>query len=97
VDEFNEAVNHAQSVVFFTLVVMQWGNLISTRTRRLSFFQAPPLWGASKNFWIPGAMFMSIVFAIFFSYPPFFQSAFLTRVRMTIRASPVLISLGREY
>jgi magnesium-transporting ATPase (P-type) len=81
-DAFAEAVNVAQSVYFFTLVGMQWGNLLSTRTRRLSIFQANPFGpnSPSRNLWIPPAMLASVSFLFFFSYVPFFQNTFLTRV-----------------
>ncbi|GMK56262.1 hypothetical protein CspeluHIS016_0301020 [Cutaneotrichosporon spelunceum] len=76
--EFNEHVNVAQSVYFFTLVFMQFGNLLATRTRRLSFFQHPP-WGSTANWYILPAVASSLGFLFFLSYPPFFQSALLTR------------------
>jgi sodium/potassium-transporting ATPase subunit alpha len=75
---FAEHTNVAQSVYFFTLVFMQFGNLLATRTRCLSFFQHPP-WGATANWYIPPAVAASLAFLFFFSYPPFFQSALLTR------------------
>jgi sodium/potassium-transporting ATPase subunit alpha len=82
VDAYNEAVYGAQSVYFFTLVGMQWGNLLSTRTRRLSIFQQNPFSFTSPtaNLWILPAMLVSISFLFFFSYVPFFQNTFLTRV-----------------
>ncbi|TXT12929.1 hypothetical protein VHUM_01330 [Vanrija humicola] len=76
---FAEAVNHAQSVYFFTLVFMQWFNLLASRTRRLSLFQHNPLFGASQNLWIPPAMLVAAGFLFFFSYIDFFQHTFLTR------------------
>lgn len=61
---------------------MQWGNLLSTRTRRLSLFQTNPFGfhSANRNVWIPPAMLASVGFLFFFSYVPFFQNIFLTRV-----------------
>jgi sodium/potassium-transporting ATPase subunit alpha len=61
---------------------MQFGNLLATRTRRLSIFQSNPFnpHGPSRNFWIPPAMLASLGFLFFFSYIPFFQKTFLTRV-----------------
>ncbi|KZS91530.1 sodium-potassium ATPase [Sistotremastrum niveocremeum HHB9708] len=70
-----EDLNRAQSVYFFTLVVMQWGNLLSTRCRRLSIFQHKP----SGNWYIFPAMACALGIAAFFSYIPFFQTTFLTR------------------
>ncbi|BEI81001.1 hypothetical protein CcaverHIS002_0201610 [Cutaneotrichosporon cavernicola] len=73
----NKSTSHRAST-FFTLVFMQFGNLLATRTRRLSFFQHPP-WGETANWYILPAMAFSLVFLFFLSYPPFFQSALLTR------------------
>ncbi|KAL0952279.1 hypothetical protein HGRIS_006569 [Hohenbuehelia grisea] len=70
-----EKLNKAQSVYFFTLVIMQWGNLLSVRTRKLSIFQH----SITKNRYIFPAMLAALVIGIFFSYVPFFQRTFLTR------------------
>ncbi|KAF8577540.1 sodium-potassium ATPase [Ramaria rubella] len=71
----DELLDRAQSVYFFTLVIMQWGNLLSTRGRKLSIFQHTP----AKNLYLVPAMICALVVAIFFSYVPFFQHVFLTR------------------
>ncbi|WVF73077.1 hypothetical protein IAT40_007896 [Kwoniella sp. CBS 6097] len=79
---YNEAVNKAQSIYFFTLVGMQFGNLLATRTRRLSLFQANPFAfsdPSKRNYWIIPSMLSSLAFLFFFSYVPFFQHTFLTR------------------
>ncbi|KAK4685419.1 hypothetical protein P7C73_g4728, partial [Tremellales sp. Uapishka_1] len=79
VDDYNEAVRVAQSIYFFTLVGMQWGNLLATRTRRLSIFQQNPFFGPKRNLWIPPAMVTSVGLLFFLSYVPFFQRIFGTR------------------
>ncbi|KAH9172572.1 sodium-potassium ATPase [Lactarius sanguifluus] len=66
----------AQSVYFFTLVVMQWGNLLSTRTRRSSIFQQPPTWGVNRMV-IPSAI-CALLIGIFFCYVPVFHDIFQT-------------------
>ncbi|OCF77262.1 hypothetical protein I204_01248 [Kwoniella mangroviensis CBS 8886] len=81
-DAYNEAINKAQSIYFFTLVGMQFGNLLATRTRRLSILQSNPFkWSdeSQRNYWIIPSMIVSICFLSFFSYVPFFQNTFLTR------------------
>lgn len=80
-DQYNEDIYVAQSIYFFTLVIMQWGNLLATRTRRLSIFQHPPIFnkeGKGNPMLIP-AMVCALLLCIFFSYVPFFQNTFLTR------------------
>ena len=42
-NDLNEALYHGQTVYYVSLVIMQFGNLLSTRTRRLSIFQSSPL------------------------------------------------------
>ncbi|KAJ6506305.1 hypothetical protein C8R47DRAFT_1241566 [Mycena vitilis] len=75
-----ELTNRAQSLYFFNLVIMQWFNLLSTRTRRLSLFQQNPVGAsATRNVYIFPAMLMALVLACFFSYVPWFQKIFLTR------------------
>ncbi|WWC71995.1 uncharacterized protein I206_105954 [Kwoniella pini CBS 10737] len=81
-DAYAEAISKAQSIYFFTLVGMQFGNLLATRTRRLSILQFNPFkWSDEnkRNYWIIPSMIASIVFLFFFSYVPFFQHTFLTR------------------
>lgn len=76
---WQEAVNRGTSVTFFTLVFMQWFNLLATRTRRRSIFQQNPFYGPKRNLWVIAGMAGSLGMLFFFSYPPFFQKAFLTR------------------
>jgi len=76
---FAEEVNRGQSVAFFTLVFMQWFNLLATRTRRRSIFTQNPFFGPTRNLWVIAGMLGSMALLFFFSYPPFFQEAFLTR------------------
>ncbi|KAH9955492.1 hypothetical protein BC827DRAFT_1236737 [Russula dissimulans] len=72
----DDLLYEAQSVYFFTLVVMQWGNLLSTRTRRSSILQQPPTWGVNRAT-IPAAI-CALVIGIFFSYVPVFHKVFQT-------------------
>ncbi|BGP26479.1 sodium/potassium-transporting ATPase subunit alpha [Rhodotorula toruloides] len=75
-----EATNRAQSLYFFNLVICQWFNLLSTRTRRRSIFQQDPLFHPrTRNLRLFPAMLPALVLGIFFSYPKFFQDIFLTR------------------
>ncbi|KAJ7713558.1 hypothetical protein B0H16DRAFT_1899480 [Mycena metata] len=75
-----ELTSRAQSLYFFNLVIMQWFNLLSTRTRRLSLFQQNPIGSpATRNVYIFPAMLAALALACFFSYIPWFQTIFLTR------------------
>lgn len=67
----------AQSIYFFTLVVMQWGNLLATRNRKSSIITQPPTPRVNPAV-LPSAI-LALVIGIFFSYIPVFQKVFQTR------------------
>ncbi|PBK66785.1 calcium ATPase [Armillaria solidipes] len=78
-DLVKELTNKAQSIYFYNLVMMQWFNLLATRTRRLSLFQQNPLGSKTRNVFIFPAMAVALTIACFFSYIPWFQQVLLTR------------------
>ncbi|KAF8890953.1 hypothetical protein BD779DRAFT_1610703 [Infundibulicybe gibba] len=79
-DRLAELTNKAQSIYFFNLVIMQWFNLLATRTRRLSLFQQNPFGRPeTRNLLLFPAMLMALAIGCFFSYVPWFQKIFLTR------------------
>ncbi|KAK0431959.1 hypothetical protein EV421DRAFT_2011723 [Armillaria borealis] len=78
-DLVKELTNKAQSIYFYNLVMMQWFNLLATRTRRLSLFQQNPLGSKTRNIFIFPAMAVALTIACFFSYIPWFQQVLLTR------------------
>ncbi|KAG7529951.1 hypothetical protein FFLO_05307 [Filobasidium floriforme] len=105
-DFVTEQVYKAQSVYFFTLVIMQWGNLLATRTRRLSLFQHPFIGNPrTSNKYIIPAMIAGLAFCFFFSYVPFFHNTFLTRgvpvehifLPFTFAIFIVLLDEARKY
>ncbi|KAI0064852.1 sodium-potassium ATPase [Artomyces pyxidatus] len=71
-----DLLQEAQGVYFFTLVVMQWGNLLATRTRKSSIVQRPPTWNVNRAV-VPSAL-LALAIGIFFSYIPAFHSIFQT-------------------
>ncbi|KAF9078799.1 hypothetical protein BDP27DRAFT_1412741 [Rhodocollybia butyracea] len=79
-DLLAELKNEAQSIFFFNLVIMQWFNLLATRTRRRSLFQQNPIGGSkTRNVYLFPAMLCALSLACFFSYLGVFQTVFLTR------------------
>lgn len=78
-DRLGEIVNHGQCIFFVTLVIMQWGNVLSVRTRRVSLFQHNPLWGPHRNYYLPIGILLSFITLIVVTLGPFFQNTFLTR------------------
>lgn len=70
-DYYLAKTNEASSIYFVNLVVMQWFNLMATRTRRLSIFQHPPLFNReTQNWYLFPAILFSLVMAIFWLYIP---------------------------
>lgn len=66
-----QVLAEASSIYFVNLVIMQWFNLLSTRTRRLSIFQQPPAFNkATQNLWLFPAMLFSLVVIFIFLYIP---------------------------
>ncbi|KAL1647738.1 hypothetical protein SLS58_002539 [Diplodia intermedia] len=74
-----EILNHASSIYFVNLVVMQWFNLMAVRTRRLSLLQHPPLWiKETRNLWLFPAILFSLCIAFLFLYPQRLQEVLAT-------------------
>jgi sodium/potassium-transporting ATPase subunit alpha len=78
--ELNELMYTGQCIFFVTLVMVQLtGNVISTRTRKLSFFQQFPFSGPSKNLKLVTFSFLSICVAFVVIYLPLINRIFKTR------------------
>ncbi|OJD35701.1 h k atpase alpha [Diplodia corticola] len=74
-----QILNHASSIYFVNLVVMQWFNLMAVRTRRLSLLQHPPLWvKETRNLWLFPAILFSLGIAFLFLYPKQLQEVLST-------------------
>lgn len=69
-----ELTNTAQSIYFVNLVICQWGNVLSSRTRRLSITQANPLWGPNQNLYLFGAMLVSLAITLIILYVSVFNT-----------------------
>ncbi|KAG5929015.1 hypothetical protein E4U42_007442 [Claviceps africana] len=80
-DYYTQKLNEASSIYFVNLVVMQWFNLMATRTRRLSIFQHPPLFRKdTSNWYLFPAILFSLIMAIIWLYIPAVQTALGTAV-----------------
>ncbi|KAM4057168.1 E1-E2 ATPase domain-containing protein [Hirsutella rhossiliensis] len=67
-----------QCVYFVTLVILQWGNILAVRNRRLSILQADPFTKKRRNPWLLLSMGVSLVIAIFVTEVPGIQTLFGT-------------------
>ncbi len=93
--ELTNFLNTGQCVYFVTLVILQWGNLLAVRNKRMSVLQANPLWGKRKNLWIPVGMVIALVIAIFVTEEPGMQSLFGTAsVPIEFWLIPVPLAVG---
>ncbi|KAH6617713.1 hypothetical protein B0J18DRAFT_445970 [Chaetomium sp. MPI-SDFR-AT-0129] len=85
-----------QCVYFVTLVILQWGNILSVRNRRLSIVQADPLFRpARRNPWLLLSMAVSLAIAVFVTEVPGIQTLFVTAsVPIEFWLIPLPLALG---
>jgi sodium/potassium-transporting ATPase subunit alpha len=78
-ERYTAVLNEASSIYFVNLVVMQWFNLMSVRTRRLSILQHPPLFSKrTRNLYLFPAIVFALVAAVVFLYIPELQRTLAT-------------------
>lgn len=70
-DQLNSFNAVGQCVYFVTLVILQWGNMLSVRNKWLSILQADPFRRQRRNPWLLLGMVTSLVIAIFVTEVPF--------------------------
>ncbi|KAH8826038.1 calcium ATPase transmembrane domain M-containing protein [Flagelloscypha sp. PMI_526] len=78
VDQLTAIVSVGQCIYYVTMVIMQFGGILSARTRRMSILNSNPLWGPRKNLAIFAGMIFSTLIAIVNLYGPGFQHVFDT-------------------
>ncbi|KAF5376632.1 hypothetical protein D9615_007851 [Tricholomella constricta] len=84
-----------QCVYFVTLVILQWGNLLSVRNKRLSIFQADPISAKRRNPWLFLGALIAFVIAIFVTEVPGIQRLFKTAsVPIEFWLIPLPLALG---
>ncbi|KAF9176952.1 hypothetical protein BGZ50_009396, partial [Haplosporangium sp. Z 11] len=74
----NFYVNTGQCITFVALVIMQWGNVLSIRNRRLSILQADPIREKRRNLWLFLGMLTSLAVAILVTEVPAINRVMLT-------------------
>ncbi|KAJ1323621.1 sodium/potassium-transporting ATPase subunit alpha [Microdochium nivale] len=70
--------NTGQSVYFVCLVILQWGNILAVRNRRMSIIQADPVTKARRNPWLILSVVISLTIAIFVTEVSGLQNLFGT-------------------
>ncbi len=94
-DELTYFNTAGQCVYFVTLVLLQWGNILSIRNKRLSVLQADPVRKARRNPWLLAGAGMSLVIAFFVTEVPGIQTIFGTAsVPIEFWLLPLPLALG---
>jgi sodium/potassium-transporting ATPase subunit alpha len=84
-----------QCVYFVTLVILQWGNILSIRNKRLSILQADPIRKKRRNPYLLGGAVISLAIAVFVTEEPGIQSIFGTAsVPIEFWLIPLPLALG---
>jgi sodium/potassium-transporting ATPase subunit alpha len=87
--------NTGQCVYFVTLVILQWGNLLSIRNKRLSILQADPIRPKRRNLWLFPGMISALCIAIFVTEVKGIQNLFNTAsVPIEFWLIPLPLALG---
>ncbi|KAK4154491.1 hypothetical protein C8A00DRAFT_32702 [Chaetomidium leptoderma] len=94
-DQLKQFNTTGQCVYFVTLVILQWGNILSVRNRRLSIVQADPIRGKRRNPWLLLSMAISLAIAVFVTEVPAIQTLFVTAsVPIEFWLIPLPLALG---
>ncbi|KAG9253005.1 uncharacterized protein F5Z01DRAFT_682232 [Emericellopsis atlantica] len=94
-DQLNAFNYTGQCVYFVALVILQWGNILAIRNRRLSIVQADPFTKARRNPWLLLSVLISLVIAIFVTEVPGLHMLFLTApVPIEFWLIPIPLALG---
>lgn len=84
-----------QSVYFVTLVILQWGNILSIRNKKLSILQADPIRRKRRNPWLLAGAAVSLAIAVFVTEQKGIQSIFGTAsVPIEFWLLPLPLALG---
>lgn len=84
-----------QCVYFVTLVILQWGNILSVRNKRLSIMQADPFRKQRRNPWLFLGALISFLIAVFVTEVPAIQNVFGTAsVPIEFWLIPVPLAIG---
>jgi sodium/potassium-transporting ATPase subunit alpha len=94
-DELTYFNTVGQCVYFVTVVILQWGNILSIRNKRLSILQADPVRKARRNPWLALSILISLCIAIFVTEVKGIQNLFGTAaIPLEFWLIPIPLALG---
>ncbi|KAG6377773.1 hypothetical protein JVT61DRAFT_14546 [Boletus reticuloceps] len=76
INQLTEFVYVGTCIYYVTLVIGQWGTLLSVRNRRSSMINSNPFWGPRRNWVVPFSLAGTIVIALINIYGPGLQQVF---------------------
>lgn len=88
-----ELMYQGQCLYFYALVVMQLGNVLTSRTARVPIWRQNPFAGPARNLRIFAAMVVSMTVLALMCYLPFIQQALNTR-GLPVYWQPLLLPWG---
>lgn len=65
-------------ISYVTMIIVQFGGLLSVRNRRVSIVQSNPLWGPRRNLVVPAGMAATVFVTVVNLYGPGLQDVFGT-------------------
>ncbi|TFK65891.1 calcium ATPase transmembrane domain M-containing protein [Pluteus cervinus] len=78
IDQLTQFVAVGQCIYYITIVIMQYGGLLSVRNRRVSILHSSPLWGPRRNLVVVASMIGTVLIAVTNLYGPGLQKVFGT-------------------
>lgn len=94
-DELTHFNQVGQCVYFVTLVILQWGNILSVRNKRLSILQADPFRRKRRNPWLIASLLISLCIAVFVTETPPINKVFGTApIPIEFWLYPLPLALG---
>lgn len=94
-EQLTQFNNTGQCVYFCTIIILQWGNILSVCNRRLSLLQSDSVVRLRKNPWLIASMLTSLSIAIIVTEVPGIQTLFNTApVPIEFWLIPLPLALG---
>ncbi|KAH7919461.1 calcium ATPase [Leucogyrophana mollusca] len=78
IEQLTYFVSVGECIYYVTMVIAQYGSLLSVRNRRVSILNSNPLWGPRRNYAVPLGMTATVLIAIVNLYGRGLQRVFAT-------------------